>query len=277
MLEQYYGDANCGVNSGSGPSAVNAMLIGKCVLDTGGVYKMAQFVPGTQSFGTGTQSDSVGVLTISQYSDVNCATTAVGSATLSVPTGVMGLPSTTCTQGPTGLTNYYFKGGYYYFDDYSKLQATLTNNFPAGTILGTFADSACTNINTNTNIGSGLPIMVSYYNNIGTCALNIATKTSLKTTCTGPTDSTTDTSATTGSTYGALTGSVTLFSDSNCATTSTATTTYNTGGFCWSSSGTGTSNIVATIGAFTGGFCQVHRRQLPCCHAQCVWYSCAAH
>ena len=258
MLEQYFQDSSCGQN-GAGPSAVNAILLNTCVADSNG-YRKATFVPGITSYGAGVQGDSVGTLTIQAYSDVNCATTVSGGVfTLAVPTGVTGWPSTTCQIGTAaGFPQYYFKGGYYVFDDYSKLQATITNNFAAGTVLGTFADSSCTQINTNTAIGGGLPIMVSYYNNIGSCVLNIATGKSLKTTCTGPTDTTTDTSANAGSTYGALTGSITQFSDANCATVSAAATTYNTGSFCWSSAGTGSSNIVATVGTYTGGFCQVN-------------------
>ena len=228
---------------------------------------MATFQEGNSNYGTGVQADSVGTLTIQAYSDINCATAISGNVgTLPVPTGIKGLPSTQCTQGGivngVNLQSYYFKGGYYYFDDYSKLQATITNNFGAGTVLGTYADSSCTTVNTGTSIGGGLPIMVSYYNNIGTCALNIATKTSLKTTCTGPTDGTTDTSAS-SSTYGALAGTIALFSDTNCATPTLATTTYTTPGYCWSSTSTGSSNIVASVGPFMGGFCQV-QRWIPC-------------
>ena len=237
---------------------------------------------GNSNYGTGSQADSVGTLTIQAYSDINCANPINGNVgTLPVPTGIKGLPSTQCIQGTvaSGLNNYYFKGGYYFFDDYSKLQATITNNFGPGTVLGTYADSSCTTVNTATSIGGGtggLPIMVSYYNNMGTCVLNIATKTSLKTTCTGPTDGVFDTSASAGSTYGALTGTIALFSDSNCGTPSQTATTYTTPGYCWSSTGTGSSNIVATIGPYTGGFCQV-RRWIPCCHIHVMCYCCSTH
>ena len=269
VLEQIYQDATCGT-SGNGPSAVNAILLNRCVLDSTTpttIYKMATFI-GQPNYRTGAQQDSFGALTIQAYSEIFCNNVIAGNVgTLSVPMGVKGSVS-------SGLLNYWFKGGYYFFDDYSKLQATITNTFGAGTILGTYSDSSCTTVNTGTNIGGGtggLTIMVSYYNNAGICALNIATTTSLKTTCSGPTDGVTDTSASSGSTYGALTGSITLFSDSNCATVSQAATTYTTPGFCWSSTGTGSSNVVASVGPFTSGFCQVQQR-IPCCHTRSVMY-----
>ena len=250
MLEQFYQDSSCG--STNGPSAVNAVLLDRCVADSSG-YRKATFVPGSSSNGI---ADSFGTLNVQAYSDSSCTPANAisgGLATLQVPTGLNGLPSTSCLQGPTGFTNYYFKGGYYFFDDYSKMQATITNNFGAGTILTTYADSTCSNINTNTQIGGGLPIMVTYMSNTAGCVLNIATMKSLKTTCAGTAD------ATSSSTYGALTGSVTQYSDSSCTqTASTTAATYTTPGYCWDSATTGTNNIVATIGAYTSGFCQVY-------------------
>ena len=180
----------------------------------------------------------------------------------------------------TSLTNYYFKGGLYFFDDYSKLQvrralsprpsphslphpplthtvqATLATNLGPGTVLGTYADNQCVTVNTvgtaGTVLGGGLPIMVTYLSNAAACVLNIATGTSLQSTCAGPADP-----AGTGDVVGALTGTVTQYSDTTCTAVSQAPLTYNTGSFCWSTAATGTANIVPTIGPYTGGFCQL--------------------
>ena len=251
VLEQFFRDPMC-VN---GPSAVNAVLLDRCVPDAAsGAYKRASFVPGTTAYAAGVQMDSIGTLTIQAFSDIACNQRVGDAFTLPIPTAALGLPATQCTQGPTGFTDYSFKGGLYFFDDYSKMQATIANNFDQGVVLGTFADAQCTTVSSGLTLGGGLPIMLSYFANSAGCVLNIATKTSLRATCTGPTDGTTDTSGSGGS-YGGLTGTITQFADAQCRRVSAATSTYNTGGYCWNSAAS--NGIVASVGAYTGGFCSV--------------------
>ena len=218
------------------------------------------------------QNDKAGILTIQAYSDAGCNNVVSGNAmTFSIPTAAKGFPATSCNPGPSNyngfnLGQYYFKGGIYNFDDYSKMQATVTNNFGAGTILTTYGDLNCQYINGNNALGGGLPIMLTYMSNNAGCVLNVATMKSLKTTCTGTADAsgvTTDTGS--ASVYGQLTGTVTLYSDTSCATPVSGYSTpvtYTTPNQCYSSSGTGSSNIVATLGSYTSGFCQVHKSKL---------------
>ena len=124
----------------------------------------------------------------------------------------------------------------------------------SGIILGTYADNQCSTINSGVTVGGGLPIMVTYLSNSAACVLNIATKTSLKSSCSGTTDSTAGKTAVTN--FGGLTGTVTIYSDTVCSS-SASPVNFDTGSYCWSTTATGAANIVPTIGPYTSGFCQL--------------------